>query len=189
MVCNVQYWYILVCTGTYQYVLVSQWYVQVYEYQYWYIMLHTVFISVYPCANMCKQVQTSTNKYKQVQTSSNHLILVYTGIYWYKTNGKRMYNYIRTNDLMHTILLIQPLCQKHDSISVTVCFCRLHIHACQHCCSVSPCGWCRTSCVGTATVTTPMQVMGLRPGPQHGLQDFMEDQASHKTGFRTAHSM
>ena len=46
-------------------------------------MLHTVFISVYPCANKYKQVQTSTYKYKQVQTSTNLLILLYTAIYLY----------------------------------------------------------------------------------------------------------
>ena len=141
-------------------------------------MLHTVFVSVYLCANKYKQVQTSTNKYKQVQTSTNSIILLYTGIYlyvlvctgmyWYKTNCKRMYtNRIRTNGLMHTILLIQPLCLKREPISVTVtiCFCRLHIHACQHCCSASPCGWCRTSCAGTATVTT-CRSWDTGPGPR-----------------------
>jgi hypothetical protein len=46
-------------------------------------MLHTVFVSVYLCANKYKQVQTSTNKYKQVRTSTNSIILLYTGIYLY----------------------------------------------------------------------------------------------------------
>ena len=89
---------------------------------------------------------------------------------WYKTKCKRMYNYrIQTNDLMHTILLIRPLCYKHESTSVTVCFCMLHIHVCQHCCSVLPCSWCRTSCAGPAT--TPMQAMGRRPAGPGPLMD------------------
>ena len=151
-------------------------------------MLHAVLISVYPCANKYKQVQTSTNKYKPSHTGINWYILVYTGIYWNKTNCKRMYNYrIQTNDLMHTILLIQQLCYKHEPTSVTVCFCMLHIHVCQHCCSVSPCSWCRTSCAGPAT--TPMPAKGRRPGPPHGLQDFTEAQVSHKVGFGTADSV
>ena len=129
-------------------------------------MLHTVFISVNPCANMCKQVQSSTIKYNQVQSSTDRFKQFHTGIYWYilvQKNCKRMYNYrIQTNDLMHTILLIQLLYYKHEPTSVTVCFCMLHIHVCQHCCSVLPCSWCRTSCAGPAT--TPMPAMGRRPG-------------------------
>jgi hypothetical protein len=106
-------------------------------------------------------------------------------MYWYKTKCKRMYNYrIQTNDLMHTILLIQLLCYKHEPTSVTVCFCMLHIHVCQHCCSASPCSWCQTSCAGPTT--TPMLAMGRRPAPPHGLQDFTEAQVSHKAGLGTA---
>ena len=79
---------------------------------------------------------------------------------------KNMHSYgIRTDDLMHTFCTSNHFHCEGEGIGPTSLYDMDYILISLHYQAASPCGWCRTSGAGTATVTT-CRSWDTGPGPR-----------------------
>ena len=92
LVCTSMYWYLLVHTSIYSYILPG-------KSMYWLIQVHTA-------TYQYMQVHTSTYVLIPAHTNSYKFILLCTGTYLHIPGFKKGANHIRTRDLYHTFRLL-----------------------------------------------------------------------------------